>query len=71
MSTPKLVEFNLQLKEILDKAYIRPNVSPWCPLVLFVKKKDGILILCIKYKNLNKVIMKNRYLLSRIDDFLD
>ena len=49
MSTPELV----QLKEMLKKGYIRPSVSPWGASVLFVKKKDGILRLCIDYKKLN------------------
>ena len=47
MRTPELVELKWQLKEILDKGYIRPSVSPWGALVLFVKKKDGTLRLCI------------------------
>ena len=50
MSTPELVELKLSLKEILDKGYIRPSVSPWGAPVLFVKKKDGTLRLCIDYK---------------------
>ena len=47
MSTPKLVELKLQLKEIIDKGYIRPSVSPWVALVLLVKNKEGVLRLCI------------------------
>jgi len=62
MSTPELVEPKLQIKEILDKGYIRPSVSPWGARVFFVKKKDGTLKLRIDYKNLNKVIIKNKYL---------
>jgi len=68
MSTPQLVELKLQLKEMLDKGYIRPSVSPWGAPVLFVKKKDGTLRLCIAYRQLNKVTIKNKYPLSRIDD---
>ena len=49
MSTPKLVELKLQLKEMWDKGYIRPSVSPWGAPTLFVKKKDGTLRLCIDY----------------------
>ena len=71
MSTPELVELKLQLKEILDKGYIRPSVSPWGVPILFVKKKDGTLRLCIDYKHLNKVTIKNMYLLSRIDEMFD
>ena len=61
MSTPDFAELKLQLKEMLEKRYIRPSVSPWGALVLFVKKKDGTLILCIDYRKLNKVTIKNRY----------
>ena len=50
MSPPKLVELKLQLKEMLDKGYIRPSVSPWGALVLFVSKKDDTLRLCIDYR---------------------
>jgi len=50
MNTPELLELKLQLKEMLDKGYIRPSVSPWGTLVLFVKKKDGTLRLRIDYK---------------------
>jgi len=61
MSTPELVEIKLQLKEMLDKGYIMPSVSPWGASVLFVNKKDGTLRLCIDYKKLNKVTIKNKY----------
>jgi hypothetical protein len=71
MSTPELVELKLQLKEMMDKGYIRPNVSPWGAPVLFVKKKDGTLRLCIDYRQLNKVTIKNKYPLPRIDDLFD
>jgi hypothetical protein len=50
MSTPELVELKLKLKEMMDKGYIRPGVSPWGAPVLFVKKKDGTLRLCIDYR---------------------
>jgi len=59
------------LKEMLDKGYIRPSVSSWGASVFFVKKKDGTPRLCINYRQLNKVTIKNRYSLSRIDDFFD
>ena len=55
----------------MDKGFICPNVSPWGAPVLFVKKKDGIMRLCIDYRQLNKVTIKNRYPLPRIDDLFD
>ena len=71
MSTPKLVELNLQLKEMLDKGYISPSVSPWGAPVLFIKKKDGTLRLCIDYRQLNKLAIKKKYPLLMIDDMFD
>jgi hypothetical protein len=71
MSTLELFELKLQLKEMMDKGYIRPSVSPWGALVLFVKKKDGTLRLCIYYRQLNKVTIKNKYPLPRIDDLFN
>jgi hypothetical protein len=71
MSTPELVELKLELKEMMDKGYIRPSMSPWGAPVLFVKKKDGTLRLCIDYRQLNKVTIKNKYPLPRIDDLFD
>jgi hypothetical protein len=70
--TPKeLAELNVQLKELLDKGYIRPSSSPWgCPS-LFVKKKDQSLRVCVDYRPLNIVTIKNRYPLSRIDILFD
>ena len=60
-----------QLIELLDKRFVRLSVSPWGALVLFVKKKDESLRICIDYRKLNKVIMKNRYPLLSIDDLFD
>nr|GFB19944.1 putative reverse transcriptase domain-containing protein [Tanacetum cinerariifolium] len=60
-----------QLKEIQDKGFIRPSSSPWGALVLFVKKKDGSFHMCIDYRELNKLTIKNRYPLPRIDDLFD
>lgn len=60
ISTPELMELEFQLKEMLNKGYIGPSVSPWSAPVLFVKK-DGTLRLCIDYKQLNKVTIKNMY----------
>jgi hypothetical protein len=71
MSTPELKELQLHLEELLKKGYILPSVSPWVALVLFVKKKDGTLRLCIDFKQLNKVTVKNKYPLLRIDDLFD
>ena len=59
------------MKELLDKGFIRPSTSPWGAPVLFVKKKDGSLRLCIDYRQLNKVTIKNKYPLPRIDDLFD
>ena len=61
----------MQLEDILKKGYILPSVSPWGSPVLFIKKKDGTLILCIDFRQLNKVTIKNKYPLPRIDDLFD
>jgi hypothetical protein len=71
MSTPELVELKVQLREMMDKGHIQPNVSPWGAAVLFVKKKDDTLRLCIDYRQLNKVTIKNKYPLPRIDDLFN
>jgi hypothetical protein len=71
MSTPELKELQMQLEELLKKGYICPSVSPWGAPVLLVKKKYGTLILCIDFKQVNKVIVKNKYPLPRIDDLFD
>jgi hypothetical protein len=71
MSTPELIELKLQLKEMMDKGYIRPNASPWGAPTLFVKKKYGTLRLCIDYRQLNKTTIKNKYPLTRIDELSD
>ena len=55
---------------MLDKGFIKPSTSPWGAPVLFVKKKDGTLRLCIDYRELNKVTIKNKYPVPRIDDLL-
>ena len=67
----ELKELATQLQELLDKGMIRPSVSPWGTPVLFVKKKDGSLRLCIDYRELNKLTIKNKYPLLRIDDLFD
>jgi hypothetical protein len=67
----ELAELKTQLQELLDKGYIRPSSSPWgCP-ALFVKKRDGILRMCVDYRPLNAVTIKNKYLLPRIDVLFD
>ncbi|TYJ96573.1 retrotransposon protein, putative, Ty3-gypsy subclass [Cucumis melo var. makuwa] len=71
MAPSELKEMKVQLQELVDKGYIRPSVSPWGAPVLFVKKKDGTLRLCIDYRKLNKVTIRNKYPLPRIDDLFD
>jgi len=66
-----LGELKKQLEELLEKQFIRPSVSPWGAPVLLVKKKDGSMRLCMDYRQLNKVTIKNRYPLPRIDDLMD
>jgi hypothetical protein len=70
--TPKeLAELKVQWKELLDKGYIRPSSSPWgCPIII-VKKKDQSLRLCVDYRLLNVIIIKNKYPLSRINILFD
>ena len=63
-TVPELCELKMQLKELLDLGLIRPSVSPWGAPVIFVKKKDGSLRLCIDYRDLNHTTMKNRYPMS-------
>ena len=71
MSVDELEELKKQLRELSDKGYIRPSASPWGSPVLFVNKKDGSMRMCIDYRNLNAVTIKNKYPLLRIDDLLD
>ncbi|GJQ88883.1 hypothetical protein Tco_0000022 [Tanacetum coccineum] len=67
----KMKELSEQLKELSDKGFISPSSSPWGAPVLFVKKKDGSFRMCIDYRELNKLTVKNRYPLPRIDDLFD
>ena len=70
MSTPELFDVKLQLKEMWGKGYIQPSVPPWRELTFFVKTRDGTLRLCIDYRQLNKMTIKNKYPLPSIDEFL-
>nr|GEW01077.1 putative reverse transcriptase domain-containing protein [Tanacetum cinerariifolium] len=67
----EMQELSNQLKELQEKGFIRPSSSPWGSPVLFVKKKDGLFRMCIDYQELNKLTVKNRYPLPRIDDMFD
>ncbi|GJY03633.1 putative nucleotidyltransferase, ribonuclease H, partial [Tanacetum coccineum] len=67
----EMKELSKQLQELLEKGFIRPSSSPWGASVLFVKKKDRSFRMCIDYRELNKLTIKNRYLLPRIDDLFD
>ncbi|GJZ85537.1 putative reverse transcriptase domain-containing protein [Tanacetum coccineum] len=71
LAPSEMEELSGQLKELQDKGFIRPSSSPWGAHVLFVKKKDGSFIMCIDYRELNKLTIKNRYPLPRIDDLFD
>ena len=70
-SLPELVELKSQLDEMIELGFIRPSVSPWAAPVLFKKKKDGSLRLCIDYRGLNRATIKNRYEIPRMGDLLD
>ena len=71
MTPAELKELKAQLEELLNKGFIRPSTSPWGAPVLFVKKKDGSLRLCIDYRQLNRATIRNQYLLPRIDKLFD
>ena len=71
MALVELKELKLQLQELLEKGFIRPSVSPWGVPVVFVKKKDGTLRFCVDYRQLNKMTLKNKYQLPKIDDLFD
>ena len=67
----EMQELSAQLQELLDREFIRPSSSPWGEPILFVKKMDGSYRMCINYMELNKLMVKNRYPLPRIDDLFD
>ena len=67
----ELKELKAQLQDLLDKGFIRPSVSPWGASVLFVKKKDDSMHLCIDYRELNKRTIKKKYPLPHIENLFD
>ncbi|GKD25682.1 putative reverse transcriptase domain-containing protein, partial [Tanacetum coccineum] len=71
LAPSEMFELSNQLKELQDKGFIRPSYSPWGAPVLFVKKKDGSMRMCIDYRELNKLTINNRYPLPIIDDLFD
>ncbi|GJU86546.1 reverse transcriptase domain-containing protein [Tanacetum coccineum] len=71
LAPSEMQELSDQLQELADRGFIRPSTSPWGAPVLFVKKKDGSFRMCINYRELNKLTIKNRYPLPRIDDLFD
>ncbi|GJZ80907.1 putative reverse transcriptase domain-containing protein, partial [Tanacetum coccineum] len=71
LAPSEMRELSVQLQELLEKGFIRPSSSPWGAPVLFVKKKDGSFRMCIDYRELNKLTVKNRYPLPRIDNLFD
>ncbi|GJU36895.1 putative reverse transcriptase domain-containing protein [Tanacetum coccineum] len=71
LAPSEMKELSKQLQELSEKGFIRPSSSPWGAPVLFVKKKDGSFRMCIDYRELNKLTIKNRYPLPRIDDLFD
>jgi hypothetical protein len=71
MATPELAELKEHVKELLEKGFIRPSSSPWGAPVIFVLKKDGTQRLCVDYRALNEVTVKNKYPLPRNDDLFD
>ena len=71
MPSNELAEPKIQLQELLDKGLIQPSSSPWGCLALFVKKKDKSLRICVDYRPLNAVTIKNKYPLPRIDILFD
>ncbi|GJX47062.1 hypothetical protein Tco_0272252, partial [Tanacetum coccineum] len=71
LAPSEMQELSNQLQELADRGFIRPSTSPWEALVLFVKKKDKSFRMCIDYRELNKLTIKNRYPLPMIDDLFD
>jgi hypothetical protein len=71
VSGPELVELKKQIDELSEKVYIRSSTSSWAALVLFLEKKNGTKRMCIDYRSLNEVTIKNKYPLPRIEDLFD
>ncbi|GKD10064.1 hypothetical protein Tco_1189749 [Tanacetum coccineum] len=71
LAPSEMEKLSSQLRELQDKGFIRPSPSLWGAPVLFIKKKDGYFRMCIDYRELNKLTIKNRYPLLRIDDLFD
>ena len=71
MAPAELRELKAQLEELLSKGFIRPSISPWGAPILFMKNKDGSLRLCIDYRQLNRVTIRNQYPLPRIDELFN
>ena len=71
MTPTELKKLKTQLQDLVDKGFIRPSVFFWGASILFVKKKDETMRMCIDYRQLNKIIIKNKYLISRIDNLFD
>jgi hypothetical protein len=71
MSSEELDELKKQLKKLLEQGFVRPSASPWGSPVLFMEKKDCTKRMCIDYRTLNSMTIKNKYSLPRIEDLLD
>ena len=71
MTPIELKELKIQIEDLLDKGFIRPSVSPWGAPVIFMKKKDRTMRICIDYIQLNQVTVKNKFPLPRIDELFD
>lgn len=71
MEPTELKEMKVKLQGLLEKGFIKPSISPWGALILFVNKKDGSMWLYIDYQELDKVMMKNKYPLPRINDLFN
>ena len=71
MGVNELAKLKKKIRELLDKGYVLPSSSPWGAPVLFVEKKDGTQRMCIDYRSLNEITIKNKYPLPRIDDLFD